>query len=161
MNVWGRHFLTISLASFLLLSEIGGSLLIHERAICLRHLRPVYLIILVVNTAIGSTNPSDFPSNHLLLLIAIGLFISLGASTILTLLIAYRIHSTCKGQIRQGSKGIFNHILEIVLHSAALHAFVSFLTAVTSIIPLNDHNYELLYSVQVYISVIYPCTAVS
>ncbi|PPR06214.1 hypothetical protein CVT26_005473 [Gymnopilus dilepis] len=140
-HVWGRSLLTASSAAFLLFGE------------------SVYVVVLVVNTAGDFANPIDFPSDHLNSLVTIGLFITFGVTMILTLLIAYRIHSACKEQIRPGTKGVLKHILEIVLQSAALHVMVAFITGVTLIIPFPEQNYKPWYSVQNYMSAIFPFTA--
>ena len=119
-----------------------------------------YLCVIIAKAAKDSESSSPLPSHSLNKLTAGGLFLALVTTLLLTSLISYRIHFTCKQDLRSGSRNLFKHIVEIIVQSAAAHALITLMTAICVAIPVNEGNVASVTSAQLYMAALYPFTAV-
>lgn len=72
-----------------------------------------------------------------------------------TILIAYRIHSVSKQDVLQGSRTRFNHILEILVQSAAVYSLVALAYAIVGFIPFTANNFSVRNALNEYLGPFY------
>ncbi|KJA18999.1 hypothetical protein HYPSUDRAFT_1096887 [Hypholoma sublateritium FD-334 SS-4] len=141
-NVWDKSLSVIAVSSIFLLAEIG----LYLSAIiigCINHLNP-------------ATATVTATLNHL---VSAAIFMTLGTTLLTTLLIVYRIHSTMRQNGLHRSRNPFQHILELLVQSAAPYAVVCLLFAIEGVVPENAVDSWRLYTVQNYTDVVFSIVA--
>ena len=90
---------------------------------------------MLIIPGVEHSNPSVNQREVLNHLIAAQTFITLATTVTSTLLIAYRLYTVSKQEIRQNSRTLIQHIIEIVVHSAAAYSLAAAAQAIILIIP--------------------------
>ncbi|PPQ91226.1 hypothetical protein CVT25_001184 [Psilocybe cyanescens] len=116
--VWGQSFWAISAPLILLVVEFG-----------------LFVATMVLDSKFGSlTNDANANlSNNLTSALT---FVSLGTTVTTTFIIGYRIHSAFQVH-GSPSRRLFNHIVTIIIESAAAYSLVLILEAIFIVIPLS------------------------
>ncbi|KAF8869918.1 hypothetical protein CPB84DRAFT_1855922 [Gymnopilus junonius] len=83
----------------------------------------------VVMAAVEDFNPSSSQGDILNKLLGSSLFVTFATTLVSTTLIAYRIHSVSKENVIQGTRRRVNHVIEILVQSAAVYSLASFAIA--------------------------------
>ncbi|KAF8894194.1 hypothetical protein CPB84DRAFT_1825940 [Gymnopilus junonius] len=130
-NIWSRSLRAILLPSFLLICEIGLDDL--------------------------GTSPSQVDTLNTVL--GVATFMTLATTLVATLLISYRIHSVAKQDLPRSSRSRFNHIIEILVQSAAVYSVVTLASAITVVVPLTENNVAQVFTAETYVSAIYAFTS--
>ncbi|PPQ73194.1 hypothetical protein CVT26_014799 [Gymnopilus dilepis] len=135
-NIWDRSPYPILFPSFLLFSET--------------------VIILVSSVRLHPTAKQGALLNNL---IAASFFITCATTLITTILISYRIYSMSRSILPKNSRMRFDHIVDILIQSAAVYTLSAIAFAIPAIFPDSDSNLTGLQAARMYRWTIFNFTA--
>ncbi|PPQ83556.1 LOW QUALITY PROTEIN: hypothetical protein CVT25_006792 [Psilocybe cyanescens] len=134
-HVWGESFLAISAPLILLVAEFG-----------------LFVVTMVLDVKFGPLT-SDANANLGDNIISALTLVSLGTTMITTFIIGYRIHSVSQMH-GSPSRKLFNHIVTMIIESAAVYSLVLLLESIMIFVPSTDVPGSLLSEAQYYLETI-------
>lgn len=159
-NVWDRSFRAIALPSFLLFCEIGMFLYSNNqsRRGSFSFIGVGLALIIIAGLYNLGTSPSQVDTLNTVL--GVATFMTLATTLATTLLISYRIHLVSKQDLPRSVRARLNHIIEILVQSAAAYSIVALASAITVVVPLTADNVAQVFAAETYVSAVYAFTSV-
>lgn len=119
----------------------------------------LYLSVIII----ACVNNADLPDNTRKILnnlSSAAFFMTLGATLLTTVLIAYRILSVTRRDPRKGTTRPYKNIAEALVQSAAAYSLVVLLSALMDVIPQNEKTETAIFCADNYTGAVFLVIAV-